>query len=303
MAWHKKPKTNLTKLRILRTIVQLVMFLLMNLTIFSIGATWLVLPVVMPRTFFTTSEGAFDLLQRMLTMALLPLIPLASFFLIGAIFGRLFCAWGCPFGLAQDLIGFITSWMRKFEPTQETNQNMRQIGDFITVVVVLVSAFIGIGVGLGEGASMRASFGLFRYQPWTLLSPATFLFVMIPGLFYWGGIENLYNWDKFVHIDILFWVRLVIFIFALILVIYVPKGWCRWFCPVGIIMGHIGKNSFVGIGRNISKCTHCGLCEDVCPMGVKVLAHPPEKVRSLHCTNCLDCVAICPEDAMEIRFP
>ncbi|MFX0173905.1 MAG: 4Fe-4S binding protein [Candidatus Hodarchaeota archaeon] len=303
MAWHKKPKTNLTKLRILRTIVQLVMFLLMNLTIFSIGATWLVLPVVMPRSFFTTSEGAFDLLQRMLTMALFPLIPLASFFLVGAIFGRLFCAWGCPFGLAQDLIGFMTSWVRKYEPTQETNLNMRQIGDFITGGVILISAFIGISVGLGEEALMRASFGLFRYQPWTLLSPATFLFVMIPGLFYWGGIENLYNWDKFVHIDILFWVRLVIFIFALILVIYVPKGWCRWFCPVGIIMGHIGKNSFVGIGRNISKCTHCGLCEDVCPMGVKILAHPPEKVRSLHCTNCLDCIAICPEDAMEIRFP
>ncbi|UCE15118.1 MAG: 4Fe-4S binding protein [Candidatus Heimdallarchaeota archaeon] len=52
----------------------------------------------------------------------------------------------------------------------------------------------------------------------------------------------------------------------------------------------------------MSKCNHCGVCEDVCPMGVKILSHPAEKVRSPQCTNCLDCVAKCPEDAMEIKF-
>ncbi len=94
----------------------------------------------------------------------------------------------------------------------------------------------------------------------------------------------------------------MIFIATIILVIYVPKGWCRWMCPVGIIMGQIGKNSLIGVGRNISKCNHCGICEDVCPMGVRILSFPPNKVRSEHCTNCLDCVGACPEDAMEIKF-
>lgn len=277
------------------------MFLLMNLTLFSIGATWLVLPVVMPKSFFTTSEGAFDLLQRMLGMAIIPLIPLASFFLIGAVFGRLFCAWACPFGLSQDILGFFTSWVRKYEPTQETNKSLRQIGEFLTGATLLVSTSVGFFFALGETTSVEA-FGFFASQPWTLFSPATFLFVMIPGLFFWGGIENFFMWDKFVLIDIIFWIRLIIFLFAFILVIYVPRGWCRWFCPVGIIMGIIGKHSLLGVGRNISKCTHCGLCEDVCPTGVRVLSHPPEKVRSEHCINCLDCIAICPDDAMEIKF-
>ncbi|MHA2175986.1 MAG: 4Fe-4S binding protein [Candidatus Hodarchaeales archaeon] len=302
MSWHNKKKTNMTKLRLLRALVQFIMFILMNLSFVLIGATWLVLPVVMPKSIFTSSEGAFDLLQRMITLAIIPLVPLAMFFIIGAVFGRLFCSWGCPFGLFQDLAGFLTSRFRNYEPTSETNDNFRQIGEFIVGGTVLLSLVIGIGVGLGDGASVKASFGDFSDQPWTLLSPATFLFTVIPLLFYWGGIENFTNWDKFILIDIIFWIRFAIFIAMIILVIYIPRGWCRWMCPVGIIMGQIGKNSMIGVGRNISKCNHCGICEDVCPMGVRILSFPPNKVRSEHCTNCLDCVGACPEDAMELKF-
>ncbi len=302
MAWHKKQKTNLTKLRLLRTFIQFVMLILMNLTFFLIGATWLVLPVNMPRSIFSSSEGAFFLLQRMLTMAIVPLVPLAAFFLIGALFGRLFCAWACPFGLFQDLLGYSTSWINKYEPTHETNLNLRQIGEFITGATLLLSTFIGVNVALGEKGAIEATFDVFVEQPWAVLSPSAFLFTAIPLLFWWGGIENLLIWEELILIDIIFWFRLVIFVFAIILVVYIPRGWCRWFCPVGIIMGHLGKNSLIGIGRNISKCNHCGVCEDVCPMGVRILSHPAEKVSSPQCTNCLDCVAVCPEDAMEIKY-
>lgn len=302
MAWHKKKKTNLTKLRLLRTFIQFIMLILMNLTFFLIGATWLVLPVNMPRSIFSSSEGAFFLLQRMLTMAIVPLVPLATFFLIGAVFGRLFCAWACPFGLFQDLLGYSTSWINKYEPTRETNLNFRQIGEFITGATLLLSTFIGVNVALGEKAGVEAAFDVFVEQPWAVLSPSAFLFTAIPLLFWWGGIDNLLIWERLILIDIIFWFRLLIFVFAIILVVYIPRGWCRWFCPVGIIMGHLGKNSLIGVGRNISKCNHCGFCEDVCPMGVRILSHPAEKVRSPQCTNCLDCVAVCPEDAMEIKY-
>jgi polyferredoxin len=274
----------------------------MNLTFFLIGATWLVLPVVNPKSIYTSSEGAFDLLQRMLTLAIVPLVPLASLFIIGAIFGRLFCSWGCPFGLFQDIVGVLTSWTRKYEPTQDTNHSIRQVGEFVTYGAILVSTIIGVGISLGDAEAVKASFGVFSEQPWTALSPATFLFTVIPLLFYWGGIENFLNWNKIVAIDIFFWIRLAIFLGTVILIIYVPRGWCRWFCPVGIITGQIGKNSLVGVGRNISKCTHCGICEDVCPTGVRVLSHPPERVKSEHCTLCLDCIDKCPDDAMEIKF-
>jgi len=278
------------------------MFFLLNLGFFSIGATWLVLPINYPKSLYSSSEDAFFLLQRMLTDSIVPLIPLASFFIIGSVFGRLFCAWGCPFGLFQDLIGVLTSRIKKYEPTSETNNSLRQIGEFITGATIIVSTFIGISLSLQNASVVENAFGIFIDQPWAVLSPSVFLFTVIPLLFWWGGIENFFIWEKFVLIDLVFWIRLLIFIFAIILVIYIPKGWCRWFCPAGIIMGQIGKHSILGLGRNISKCTHCGLCEDVCPMGVKILSHKPEKIRSELCTNCLDCMAVCPENALELKF-
>ena len=99
-----------------------------------------------------------------------------------------------------------------------------------------------------------------------------------------------------------FWLRLAILVIAILIIVSVPRGWCRWFCPTGAIMGFLGKNSIVGIGRNISKCDLCGICEDVCPTGVRILDEEPEKIRSAHCTLCLDCIDACPHNALRLKI-
>lgn len=298
MSWHKKSKTNLTKLRLLRIVVQFVMFILMNLMVFSIGATWLVLPVELSQTYFSTSEGAFFLMQRMLAKGIIPLIPLASILIIGSIFGRLFCSWGCPFGLVQDIVGLLFSPFQKYEPTKETNDKLRVIGESIATLTLGISLIIGVNVGMGNSTEMVELFGLFFDSSWAVFSPASFLFTGVPLLFYWEGLSSVFE----SQVDIGFYVRLAILLFSIILVVYIPRGWCRWFCPLGIIMGILGKHSFLGISRNISQCNQCGKCEDVCPMGVRILDHQPSKIRSVHCTLCLDCVSECPHNALEIKF-
>lgn len=67
-------------------------------------------------------------------------------------------------------------------------------------------------------------------------------------------------------------------------------------------MGRIGKHSVIGLGRNMTRCDHCNDCEEVCPMGVRILDHPNERIRDELCTLCLDCVGACPQDAMELKF-
>jgi len=57
--------------------------------------------------------------------------------------------------------------------------------------------------------------------------------------------------------------------------------------------------SLISIDR--AKCTHCGLCVRVCPVGVFVnLAEqaPPEAERADRCIRCGHCVAVCPHDAL-----
>ena len=52
-------------------------------------------------------------------------------------------------------------------------------------------------------------------------------------------------------------------------------------------------------GYSISMlCTACGVCQDVCPVGVITEGEPYEIDRA-HCLECGSCFEVCPEDAIE----
>lgn len=47
-------------------------------------------------------------------------------------------------------------------------------------------------------------------------------------------------------------------------------------------------------------CTKCGLCEQICPMGVISLESTgPEEIHSERCISCGHCTAICPQGALD----
>jgi len=56
--------------------------------------------------------------------------------------------------------------------------------------------------------------------------------------------------------------------------------------------------------RNERRCTHCGLCTQVCPSGVLVVDRRSMEVLfdSAKCVGCQMCVPACPTRAMEVRF-
>lgn len=56
--------------------------------------------------------------------------------------------------------------------------------------------------------------------------------------------------------------------------------------------------------RDDARCTHCGACVTVCPVGALVLEPLTRKVHFYEnkCIACELCVKACPTRAMEIRF-
>ena len=56
--------------------------------------------------------------------------------------------------------------------------------------------------------------------------------------------------------------------------------------------------------RNDERCTHCGACVTVCPVGALVLNTSTRKVDFFKdkCIACELCVKACPPRAMEIKF-
>jgi ferredoxin-type protein NapH len=291
-------------IQVLRRIVQFLSFLLFVAVVFGLGPFPVVLPVMFTLGLQQQAFGdAFAMLQVMLSEAVFPWIPLASFFLVAALLGRSLCGWVCPFGFVQDVVGFFKK--EHMEISSRTHNWMVYIKYVVLLVFLIVSGSVAAMVALGSGESLRSALGVFAVAPFNALSPADTLFAVIP-----NGVLNLVNSvDSFVAgalaIRPLLWVRLVILGAVLVLAAYVPRGWCKYFCPHGAILAFLNRFSFLGLTRDPVKCTKAGCsdCVQACPMNVPILELPWEKFTHPECIYCLKCADACTTKAIKPKMP
>ena len=87
-----------------------------------------------------------------------------------------------------------------------------------------------------------------------------------------------------------------------VLSVFIQNFWCRFLCPYGALMGLVSTLSPVRIRRDAQACIDCGKCNKACPSSL-----PMDKlvqIRSLECTSCMECVAVCPaENALQFSLP
>ena len=77
-----------------------------------------------------------------------------------------------------------------------------------------------------------------------------------------------------------------------------PRLWCRHLCPLGAMLGLVGRAGIFGRRVDASACIHCNRCEQVCPL---------DAVRENHlatdtsrCQLCMDCADVCPTSAIAV---
>lgn len=287
-----------------RRIVQFLSFLLFVAVVFGLGPFPVVLPVMFTLGLQQQALGdAFAMMQVMLGEAVFPWIPLASFFLVAALLGRSLCGWVCPFGLVQDVVGFVNK--KRMEILPRTHNWMVYIKYLVLLVVLIVSGSVAAILASGSGEGLRSALGVFATAPFNALSPADTLFAVIP-----NGVFNLVNGvDSFVAgalaIRPLLWIRFVILGAVLVLAAYVPRSWCKYFCPHGAILAFLNRFSFLGLTRDPVKCTKAGCndCVQACPMNVPILELPWEKFTHPECIYCLKCADACTTKAIKPKIP
>jgi len=86
----------------------------------------------------------------------------------------------------------------------------------------------------------------------------------------------------------------VLFLIFLLLSLRIPRFYCRFICPLGALLGLLGRWSLWRIGKKHSPCSNCRDCEAHC----EGACTPNDAIKINECVLCLNCMTTCPDQTM-----
>ena len=206
---------------------------------------------------------------------------------VGALLGRLVCGFLCPFGLIQDLLHKIPLPKKLKIRTFPGDKQLRYLKYFFLVVFVIVLPL------------------LYESNPFfcKYICPSGMLLGGIPLMTYGSLAGNtaagtgtgITSWAEAGGLTSL---KLGILAATILLSIMIYRPFCKYICPLGAIYSFFNRISLYRYSVDESKCTHCGVCKNVCRMGVDMSTTP----NSPECIRCGDCKAACPHHAICAGF-
>jgi len=185
--------------------------------------------------------------------------------LLTALFGRWFCGWGCHLVALQDLCRWMLGKLG-LRPRPMRSRLLLAVPALAFVYMFLwplaYRIWIGDDVGFRSTELTTETFWA-TFPPW----PIALLTFLVAGF------------------------AIVWFLGA--------KGFCTYACPYGAIFGLVEKLA-PGRIRVTDACEGCGHCTAVCSSNVLVHAEVRDygMVVDPGCMKCLDCVSVCPNDAL-----
>jgi len=185
------------------------------------------------------------------------------------VFGRFFCGWACHLLAVQDLC----LWLLKkihVRPKQMRSRILLLVPIAAFVYMFLYPALYRLwyGVGFEEPHSQFVVTGFWNtFPPWPI-ALATFAVAGFAVVYFLGS-----------------------------------KGFCTSMCPYGAAFG-IADKLALGSIRVTPACEGCGHCTQVCSSNVIVHAEVRDfgMVVDQECMKCLDCVSVCPKNALYYGF-
>ncbi len=203
------------------------------------------------------------------------------------VFGRFFCGWGCHVVALQDLC----SWMLKKVHIRPKPFRSRLL--LFAPLVFALYMFVWPVVHRTIVFPLAQKHASPQIQALVGASPP----------FAWGSeliVEDF--WATFPPL----WVAIpFLFICGFAIVYFLgAKGFCTYGCPYGGFFAPLDKLAPGRIIVDHDKCEGCGHCTAVCTSNVRV----HEEIRDFGmvvdqgCMKCLDCVSVCPNDALRFGF-
>jgi polyferredoxin len=181
------------------------------------------------------------------------------------VFGRFFCGWGCHIVALQDLCGYL---LRRSGIRPKPFRSR-----FLVLVPFAVAFYMFCWPTVKR---------LWRGEPH-------------PGFSNHLLTENF--WQTFPGP----FITVLTFVVCGGLIVYLlgNKGFCTYACPYGAFFS-VSDRLAVGRIRVTDACQHCGQCTANCTSNVMVHAEVRDfgMVVDPGCMKCMDCVSVCPNDAL-----
>jgi MauM/NapG family ferredoxin protein len=221
-----------------------------------------------------------------------------AFIGLAAVMGRVFCSHVCPMGTLLDLSDRFLGHSQKSEPNRMNFRRARKI-KFIFLLIILLAALCGFNLlGFGDPMVIFTRFAAMVFYPALMLLGHLGLEVLRPVGMWIGKLEMAYFEIFLPSFEGAFTMTLLL-ILLLLLGSLQPRFWCRHLCPLGALLAWAGR--WAPYRRRVSHaCNACNICTRECPAGA-IHEKGLETDRS-ECIICLQCVRVCPEQAVSFGF-
>ena len=218
---------------------------------------------------------------------LLSLATLAVTFL----FGRWFCGWICPFGTVHHMFSSLRAGTVKAR-LDTGGYGRGQKLKYYVLVVFLAGALLGVNV-VGWLDPLSFFFRGMAVAVYPALNSAADSILVSDSLRrHLLAVQQPHYFGN-VLIGLLFGV-------VIALNFYRPRFWCRYICPLGALLGIIGKNPLVRLHKSPEACDNCRLCAADCQGGANVGS--TLEWRPAECFYCFNCQSDCPSQAVTLRW-
>lgn len=186
------------------------------------------------------------------------------------IFGRIYCSTACPMGTLQDCFIAISRRRRRGFHYRPQSTVLR----WSVVAIAIICAILGFPAiaYLVEPAAAFSRLASFLAAP--VIKPAV---ASLVGIIVAATTLIITAWISLTR----------------------GRRLCNTLCPVGTLLGYVSNYSLLHVDINTDKCIGCGLCISRCKGEcIDPASHTIDLQR---CVVCLDCTAVCPNDAITLR--
>jgi polyferredoxin len=113
------------------------------------------------------------------------------------------------------------------------------------------------------------------------------------------GVSVFRDYDLIGKLEIYKYLSVELLMMMFFWIVFTGRGYC-YYCPLGTLVGFLGKISGQKIITTNAKCIGCNQCNIACPMtiDIKSKALKGEPVTSLRCVGCGHCVDACTTETL-----